>query len=72
MTSTLPSGLKSVGLGVVTIFGNLVGAFSTSIVGALIDAGGYRTALLSMSGITIAATVVVYFALGRKAGSTPS
>ena len=72
VTSTLPSGLKSVGLGVVTIFGNLVGAFSTSIVGALIDAGGYRTALLSMSGITIAATVVVYFALGRRADSTPS
>jgi MFS family permease len=72
ITSTLPSGLKSMGLGVVTIFGNLVGAFSTSLVGALIDAGGYRTALLSMSGITLVTTVVVFFALGRKAEPTSS
>jgi sugar phosphate permease len=70
ITSSLPSGLKSVALGVVTIFGNLVGAFSTSIVGALIDAGGYRTALLSMSGITLVTTVVVFFALGRRATSS--
>jgi sugar phosphate permease len=70
ITSSLPSGLKSVGLGVVTIFGNLVGAFSTSLVGALIDAGGYRTALLSMSGITLVTTAVVFFALGRRPTSS--
>ncbi len=70
VTSSLPSGLKSVGLGVVTIFGNLVGAFSTSLVGALIDAGGYRVALLSMSGVTLAVTAVTFLALGRRPTSS--
>ena len=39
-TGSLPSGLKAMGLGAVTIVGNLVGAVSTSVVGALLDVRG--------------------------------
>ncbi|MBT3283997.1 MFS transporter [Candidatus Bathyarchaeota archaeon] len=58
-TGSLPSNLKPVGLGVVTMFGNLVGAVSTSVVGALIDSSGYRLAFLVIAGVTVASSALV-------------
>ena len=59
-TSSLPSGLKAIGLGVVTMFGNLVGAVSTSLVGALIDGRGYGFTFISVSAVTIIASALIY------------
>ena len=66
VTSALPFHLKSMGLGVVTMTGNLVGAISTPIVGFLIDAYGYNAALLSISATTLIATAVIYLAMKRE------
>ena len=62
--AALPSGLKATGLGAVTMFGSLVGAVSTSLVGALIDGYGYRLTFASVAGVTLAASTVIYFTLG--------
>lgn len=60
VTSTLPSPLKAVGLGMVTMTGDLVGAISTPIVGLLIDARGYGAALQAISASALVAAAVIY------------
>ena len=65
-TSSLPSGLKATGLGLVTMFGNIIGAVSTSIVGALIDAYGFRYAFLVISLITILFSGLFFIVMGRN------
>jgi len=61
--ATLPSGLKAAGLGAVTMFGSIVGAASTSLVGALIDLYGYGFTFASVAGVTMAASAVIYLTL---------
>ncbi len=65
-TSSLPSGLKATGLGLVTMFGNIIGAVSTSIVGALIDAYGFKYAFLVISLITILFSGLFFIVMGRN------
>ena len=60
VTSGLPTHLKSMGLGAVTMTGNIFGAFSASLIGYLIDTLGYQIALTVISGTTIAATALIY------------
>ncbi len=60
VTSGLPTHLKSMGLGAVTMTGNIFGAFSASLIGYLIDTLGYQTALTMISGTVIAATALIY------------
>ena len=62
-TMSLPSGLKATGLGAVTMFGNTVGAISTTLVGALIDSYGYGFTFTSIAGATLAATAAIYLTL---------
>lgn len=62
-TASLPSGLKATGLGAVTMFGNMVGAVSSSLVGALIDSHGYGFTFTSIAGAALAATAVIYLTL---------
>ena len=59
-TGSLPSSLKPVGLGVVTMFGNLVGAISTSAVGALIDSSGYSHAFIAIAVVTLASSALIH------------
>lgn len=61
--ASLPSGLKATGLGAVTMLGSVVGAVSTSLVGALIDSHGYVFTFASVAGATLAATAVIYLTL---------
>ena len=61
--AALPSGLKAAGLGAVTVFGSIVGAASTSLVGALIDLYGYGFTFASVAGVTLAASAVIYLTL---------
>jgi predicted MFS family arabinose efflux permease len=60
VTSGLPTHLKSMGLGAVTMTGNIFGAFSSSLIGYLIDTLGYQTALTMISGVVIGATALIY------------
>lgn len=62
-TASLPSGLKTTGLGAVTMFGNVVGAVSSSLVGALIDSHGYGFTFTSVAGATLAATALIFLTL---------
>lgn len=62
-TSSLPSGLKPVGLGVVTMFGNLVGALSTSAVGVLIDSSGYGFAFTVVAAVTLASSAMIHLSI---------
>ena len=62
-TSSLPSRLKPVGLGVVTMFGNLVGALSTSAVGALIDSSGYGFAFTVVAAVTLASSALIHLSI---------
>ena len=62
-TSSLPSNLKPVGLGVVTMFGNLVGALSTSAVGALIDSSGYGFAFTVVAAVTLASSALIHLSI---------
>ena len=62
-TSSLPSGLKPVGLGVVTMFGNLVGALSTSAVGVLIDSSGYGFAFTVVAAVTLACSALIHLSI---------
>ena len=64
-TSSLPSGLKPVGLGVVTMFGNLVGAVSTSAVGALIDSNGYGFAFTVVAAVTFASSALIHLSFPK-------
>lgn len=68
VTSGLPTQLKSMGLGAVTMTGNIFGAFSASLIGYLIDTLGYQTALTTISGVAIGATALIYAVM--REGST--
>jgi sugar phosphate permease len=65
-TSSLPSDLKALGLGVVTMIGNIIGAVSTSVVGALIDIKSYSFTLYSISIVTILASVLIYLIMNPQ------
>ncbi len=60
VTSSLPTRLKSVGLGAVTMTGSIFGALSTSVVGYLIDSNGYQATLIIVSAIVIMATMLIF------------
>jgi ACS family D-galactonate transporter-like MFS transporter len=64
VTSSLPPELKSIGLGAVTMVGNIVGALSTFIIGVLIDGYGYRTALSTIAVLSILASVLIFVVMG--------
>jgi len=66
VTETLPFHLKSIGLGVVTMAGSLVGAFSTPLVGFLIDTQGYGITLLTLSSTVLLATFLIYVLLKQE------
>jgi len=59
-TGSLPSGLKAMGLGAVTIVGNVVGAVSTSVVGALIDVRGYGFTFYALSVVTVLTSALIF------------
>ncbi len=63
VTSGLPTQLKSLGLGTVTMVGNIFGAFSTFFIGYLIDTQGYKTALTVISITVILVTVLNFTAM---------
>jgi predicted MFS family arabinose efflux permease len=65
-TSSLPSGLKAVGLGLVTMFGNIVGAVSTSIVGALIDTRGYEFTFYAIAVTTLLASGLIFGVMSKR------
>jgi predicted MFS family arabinose efflux permease len=65
-TSSLPSGLKAMGLGFVTMFGNIVGAVSTSVVGFLIDNRGYGYTFTAISVATLIASGVIFSVMSKK------
>ncbi|MCW4013447.1 MAG: MFS transporter [Candidatus Bathyarchaeota archaeon] len=65
-TSSLPSGLKAMGLGLVTMFGNTVGAVSTSVVGALIDARGYEFTFYAIAVTTLLASGLIFGVMSKK------
>ncbi len=65
VTSGLPTRLKSIGLGAVTMTGNIVGAFSTSLIGYLIDAKGYQATLTIVSVTVIVATAFIFASMSR-------
>lgn len=71
VTSALPSRLKATGLSVVTIAGNLVGAFSVTMVGSLIDAWGYNPAFLIIAVMVFLVTVLVFATMGGRAPRRP-
>ncbi len=60
ITSGLPLELRPLGLGVVTMIGNLVGALSTTLVGLLIDLRGYNMALTTVAVTTLLVTAAIY------------
>jgi sugar phosphate permease len=64
-TGSLPSNLKPVGLGVVTMFGNLVGAISTSAVGTLIDSSGYSLAFIVIAVVTLANSALIHLSFPK-------
>jgi len=64
-TSSLPSGLKPVGLGVVTMFGNIIGALSTSAVGALIDSSGYGFAFTVVAAVAFASSALIHLSFPK-------
>ena len=64
-TGSLPSGLKAMGLGVVTMVGNLVGAVSTSVVGALIDVRGYGFTFYALSVVTVLTSVLIFTLMSK-------
>jgi predicted MFS family arabinose efflux permease len=60
VTSGLPSRIKSIGLGAVTMTGNISGALSTPLIGYLIDTLGYPTTFSTIAGTIIVASAVIY------------
>lgn len=71
-TASLPSKYKSTGLGLVTIFGNIVGAISTTIIGKLIDLKGFSYSFLLLSVLTFFSAVIIYAVLEfNEVKSTP-
>ena len=65
-TGCLPSGLKAMGLGVVTMVGNVVGAVSTSVVGALIDARGYGFTFYALSVVTVLTSALIFTLMSKQ------
>jgi len=65
-TGSLPSGLKAMGLGAVTIVGNIVGAVSTSVVGALIDVRGYGFTFYALSVVTILTSALIFGLMSKQ------
>jgi len=63
VTATLPLNLKTMGLSLVTMTGNIAGALSAPLAGFLIDTQGYNTALFCVSSAVIFTTVIIYIAL---------
>jgi MFS family permease len=70
VTSSLPPELKSLGLGAVTMVGNIVGALSTFIIGVLIDGYGYRMALSTIGGLSVFASVLIFVVMGNSSPDT--
>ncbi|MFH2109981.1 MAG: MFS transporter [Candidatus Bathyarchaeota archaeon] len=68
-TQSLPSEYKSLGLGAVTMFGNMVGAVSTSVVGALIDLRGFSFTFLAISAATILSSALIAAVMRGEDGS---
>jgi predicted MFS family arabinose efflux permease len=66
VTSGLPLKLRALGLGVVTMVGNLTGALSTFVVGLLIDLEGYDTALTAVALTTLLAASSIYLMMRRR------
>jgi len=60
VTSGLPLELRPLGLGAVTMVGNLAGALSTALVGLLIDLEGYKAALTAVALTALLATATIY------------
>jgi len=67
VTSGLPTQLKSMGLGAVTMTGNIFGAFSASLIGYLIDTLGYQTALTMIAVVVIGSTALIPSDYSRRA-----
>lgn len=65
-TGSLPSGLKAMGLGLVTMFGNIVGAVSTSVVGALLDARGYEFTFYAIAVTTLLTSGLIFGVMSKK------
>ena len=65
-TGSLPSGLKAMGLGAVTIVGNIVGAVSTSVVGTLIDVRGYGFTFYALSVVTILTSALIFGLMSKQ------
>lgn len=65
-TGSLPSGLKAMGLGLVTMFGNIVGAVSTSVVGALLDARGYEFTFYAIAVTTLLTSGLIFGIMSKK------
>ena len=65
-TGSLPSGLKAMGLGAVTIVGNIVGAVSTSVVGALIDLRGYGFTFYALSVVTVLTSALIFSLMSKQ------
>jgi sugar phosphate permease len=65
-TQSLPSEYKSLGLGAVTMFGNIVGAVSTSVVGALIDLRGFSFTFIAISAATILSSALIAAVMGKE------
>jgi len=65
-TGSLPSGLKAMGLGAVTIVGNIVGAVSTSVVGALIDVRGYGFTFYALSVVTVLTSALIFGLMSKQ------
>jgi MFS family permease len=63
VTLSLPTSLKAIGLGIVTMVGNTVGAISTFLVGFLIDSYGYSTTFTAIAGTIIPLTFVIYITM---------
>jgi len=66
VTSGLPRQLKPIGLGAVTMAGNIFGAFSTSFIGYLIDTLGYQPALTAFSSVILAATALIFAVMQER------
>lgn len=65
VTAILPFKLKTMGLGVVTMTGNIAGALSAPVIGFIIDAQGYNTAIIAVSSVVLLTTLFIYAALKR-------
>ena len=65
-TQSLPSEYKSLGLGAVTMFGNIVGAVSTSVVGALIDLRGFSFTFIAISAATILSSALIAAVMSKE------